>query len=398
MDLAAASRNIVSRYTVRAVTLAAGSTGIVWLVVDALLLIDVLAARERLAVAGIPLACLAVQIGLLVLALARPGRATAILYLAVGALCVFAFQVIVLSELPDVQANGEMLLNRGAFTLALLGAVTGSALSGLVWCLSGFALGTLATLAASGVLGLPPRVAEGPVIAALTFSAVLVSLWFSLRLHDRRTEDLAAAEAASERMSAGRDAEHRAAALIHDTVLGDLTAIVHSAGPLTATERDRIEADAAALASVIERGGFPPPTRRSLQHDIREIVTDYESIGLRVDVSGHSAALGDLEAASRDAMLSAIRACLDNVVNHADTDSADVFIDRDAQQMTVMVVDHGTGFLIDDVSLDRLGIRNSIVGRLRRAGGSATIWTQPQIGTSVILSVPRDPAEVLDER
>ena len=55
----------------------------------------------------------------------------------------------------------------------------------------------------------------------------------------------------------------------------------------------------------------------------------------------------------------------------------------------VFVRDRGTGFDRATVPADRQGLRESIEGRLERAGGRATIVTSPGDGTEVELHLPR---------
>ena len=48
-------------------------------------------------------------------------------------------------------------------------------------------------------------------------------------------------------------------------------------------------------------------------------------------------------------------------------------VDQSTQGVDVYVRDRGPGFSLDDVPGDRLGVRESIIGRLRRVGGTATV-------------------------
>ncbi len=50
--------------------------------------------------------------------------------------------------------------------------------------------------------------------------------------------------------------------------------------------------------------------------------------------------------------------------------------------------DRGAGFDLDAIPEDRLGVRESIVGRMQRAGGSATIRRPADGGTEVALRIP----------
>jgi len=56
----------------------------------------------------------------------------------------------------------------------------------------------------------------------------------------------------------------------------------------------------------------------------------------------------------------------------------------------VFVKDAGPGFDTEAVPQDRLGIRNSIVGRVRRAGGDAAVKSAPGEPTEVTITVTRE--------
>ena len=53
--------------------------------------------------------------------------------------------------------------------------------------------------------------------------------------------------------------------------------------------------------------------------------------------------------------------------------------------------DRGAGFDPDVVAEDRQGIRSSIVGRMERHGGTATLRSAPGEGTEVRLFLPARP-------
>ena len=52
--------------------------------------------------------------------------------------------------------------------------------------------------------------------------------------------------------------------------------------------------------------------------------------------------------------------------------------------------DRGPGFDPDRLPEDRRGVRESIVGRMQRHGGTATIVSVPGSGTEVVLSIARN--------
>jgi signal transduction histidine kinase len=381
-------RQLISAQINRAVTLAAGTSGIVWLIVGGILLIDVLVSKDRLDIAVIPLICLAVQAALLVWVLVRPSTSGAVAYFLISTLCVFFFQQTVLDAFPEANADARTMLDRGAYVLTRFGAVSGGPLTGVLWSIAGFALGSGATAAAQTSLGLPVLIGEGPIAAVIVFCGVLLALRLGTRSYHRRAPDTDLLAAETARATDERRVEQRAAALIHDTVLGDLAALSTRDGPLSDHERARFSEDARSLAGLLASGGVPEQALPSLHGDLRALADEVRSLGLTVAVSGNEEGLAALDPDARFAMLGAVRAGLQNVHQHSGEQRAEVFIDRDANQVTVMVVDHGAGFSTKSVGADRLGVRNSIIGRLISAGGNATVWSQPGIGTSVLLSMP----------
>ena len=53
-----------------------------------------------------------------------------------------------------------------------------------------------------------------------------------------------------------------------------------------------------------------------------------------------------------------------------------------------MVIDHGVGFDPNAVPSARLGLRNSVVGRIEALGGGVRVWSQPGSGASVLIVMP----------
>ncbi|RMI36004.1 ATP-binding protein [Streptomyces triticirhizae] len=66
-----------------------------------------------------------------------------------------------------------------------------------------------------------------------------------------------------------------------------------------------------------------------------------------------------------------------------------VFAEVEGRTVFVSVRDRGPGFDPDTVPADRMGVRESIVGRMRRNGGSARVRSTPGEGTEVELTMER---------
>lgn len=90
--------------------------------------------------------------------------------------------------------------------------------------------------------------------------------------------------------------------------------------------------------------------------------------------------LGATVAAAREAMLNAARS--------SGAPEVQVFAEVEPASVQVFVRDRGRGFDIASVPPDRRGIRDSIVGRMARHGGTGVVRSGPT-GTEVALSVSR---------
>ena len=90
-----------------------------------------------------------------------------------------------------------------------------------------------------------------------------------------------------------------------------------------------------------------------------------------------------------DALLLAVREATVNAAKHSGADKIDVYAEVGEHAVEVFVRDRGRGFDLDAVPEDRWGVRGSILDRMTRHGGTATIRSRPGGGTEVRLEVPR---------
>lgn len=170
------------------------------------------------------------------------------------------------------------------------------------------------------------------------------------------------------------------AAHLHDSVLQSLALIQNRAGAST---------EVARIARAQERElrawlyAADSPADSDLGTDLRDFAAALElDYAVRVDVvvvgSSTERASGELASAAREAMLNAAR--------HAGGDIS-VYIEGAGDTVDVFIRDRGPGFDPSDVPSDRLGVRESIIGRMKRAGGSARVGPGAgDAGTEVHLS------------
>jgi signal transduction histidine kinase len=62
-------------------------------------------------------------------------------------------------------------------------------------------------------------------------------------------------------------------------------------------------------------------------------------------------------------------------------------------QVVVHVRDRGRGFDVEQIADDRMGVRESILARVERHGGTASVDSVPGGGTKVELTMPTDAAK-----
>jgi signal transduction histidine kinase len=386
-------RAVASRVIARAISRAVWGVALTVLLLTVPVLVDVLADRGLARNLPLPLACLVAMVVLLAVSGWRPSNATRTLYLVGGAGCALVYAIALLSADPTLNDDAGFLLNRPAMALVLGGVALARPAIGLAWGLAGYVLATAVSIVSSLIVGVPIVPGWGPTIAFAVYAGGRVALAAASAAQLKRVPDLARLEEDTRRLSIENQFEQRAAALVHDTVLSDLTAVMNTSGPLDDRARARFRADVATLnnSAWLRESADPSldaPADAVLRNSLEALVSDFQWRGLRVDVTGDSATIIRISAEASSSLVSAVRACLDNVLLHAGTGSAELVISTTERAATVMVIDHGRGFDPDGVADDRLGLRSAVVNRIAAHGGSVRVWSTPGDGTSVLISVP----------
>ena len=83
-----------------------------------------------------------------------------------------------------------------------------------------------------------------------------------------------------------------------------------------------------------------------------------------------------------------MKQCLVNVLKHSGTTHAEVAVYASESELSVMVVDNGSGFTEAATGNDRLGLRTSVRKRIEAVDGSVNVWSTPGRGTSIMIRVP----------
>jgi signal transduction histidine kinase len=232
------------------------------------------------------------------------------------------------------------------------------------------------------ILGLPTSAIVAASIATLTGRG-FAETEVALRGVD---EALAMERVASARWQAGRRADRD----LHDTVLTTLTVLAHDRfgfDPEPVRELCRrdlafVSRDSWRMTTPVAAQARPVLPSEAFAH--------WSAAGLRVHrfEPAEPVLAAGLGAEAAAAVLAAVEECLSNVARHAGVDVAEVVINRQADDLVALVVDRGRGFDPDQVPEDRLGLAESVRGRIVDLGGSVTLWSRPGAGTTVMLTVP----------
>jgi signal transduction histidine kinase/phage shock protein PspC (stress-responsive transcriptional regulator) len=178
------------------------------------------------------------------------------------------------------------------------------------------------------------------------------------------------------------------AAHLHDSVLQTLALIQRKPGDAN---------EVAKLARAQERElrdwlyAGTTAGAETLQVAVRDVVAEVEDgHGVPVDL----VVVGDrpIDPASR-ALVQALREALLNAVRHGRA-PVSAYVESSADGVSAFVRDRGDGFDPDEVPTDRLGVRESIVGRMHRHGGRADVRRVAAGGTEVSLELPAETAVV----
>jgi signal transduction histidine kinase len=232
-------------------------------------------------------------------------------------------------------------------------------------------------------------------IAQLTFAPGLLLLTGAAVGHLARlaVEAQTAIERGT-RVEAAAAERERLARAVHDSVLQVLTRVAKQgiAAGGEAAELGRLAGEQeAALRALIGTSATDLVESGDGQADLRTLIVALG--GASVSVAAPATAVPLPARTARELSL-AVRAALENVREHAGARAHTwILIEDEADAVTVTVRDDGPGFapgrLEHAASLGRLGVAQSILGRLRDLGGEAGVHARPDEGTEVQLRVPR---------
>ena len=218
------------------------------------------------------------------------------------------------------------------------------------------------------------------VLATSVGVAVLLGPWIVRLLRDLSTER-------RERIRSEERSE--IAAHLHDSVLQTLALIQRADAPGRAKTLARRQERELRAWLFDERPPEGEGGALDLSGALDRMVTDVED---RDDVEVDLVLVGSCPIEPRlEALVAALREAAHNAARHAGVTEVSVYVEVQPERVEAYVRDRGKGFDLDAVEPGRLGVRESIVGRMARHGGKAQVHTAPGEGTEVTLEIARTP-------
>jgi phage shock protein PspC (stress-responsive transcriptional regulator) len=235
------------------------------------------------------------------------------------------------------------------------------------------AAGGVLLLQSIGGVGTLGQLAVATMVVVTGVTLIFGTSWFGL-LQALREERLA-------RIRSQERAE--LSAHLHDSVLQTLALIQRRGDAEISLLARRQERELRSWLAGEAPDGAPVTLARALEAMAGEVELDHH-------VTVEVVAVGDapLDEPLR-ALVAAAREAVVNAAKFAGTGHVDVFAEATADRVEVFVRDRGPGFDPAAVPAERRGVRESIVGRMERHGGAATVRSGAGDGTEVELVVTR---------
>ncbi|WP_342319072.1 PspC domain-containing protein [Corynebacterium mayonis] len=197
---------------------------------------------------------------------------------------------------------------------------------------------------------------------------------------------LASSLVAERQAKAVADQRAEFASRLHDSVLQTLALIQKHAGDSAHVARLARSQERELRAWLFDADSHTQNETRSLFGAVAKAageVEDLHGVSIRPVTVGEDVAYTH----QTEAIVMAAREAMVNAAKHAGVARVDVYAEHLGGEVSVFVRDRGPGFDVAQIPEDRHGVRDSIIGRMERAGGTATISAAAGHGTEVALSL-----------
>ena len=393
MRVAVLPREVAARVITSGIARCAWAVNALNLALTIPILIELMVSRGLASVLPVPLTLLVLLFLLAVCAAFVRKPWVVVVFLVLCSAGAIVYEVTLLTADPWLLTSAFFVLNRPAVSLVLVGVASSTWLSGLGWTLGGYLFSTGVSVSVASITGLPIKTGWGPLLMLGLFVSAYLVLAAIQRSQRRLVPNFDALEDETRRLEVEENMRARVTAAVHDTLLNDLSLIMNAPDELDERVTARLRADIATLTSAEWLTESADTTitddqDSDLRNRITLMLSDLQWRGLTVHITGGASDIYKLAPDVATALIDSIRACLENVLRHSGVSVAEIDLAYGDHEVTVIVSDQGTGFDAASIPKDRLGVRFSLIDRIRAVGGSTKIWSAAGAGTSIVIRVP----------
>ncbi|KQM82760.1 sensor histidine kinase [Agromyces sp. Leaf222] len=322
---------------------------------------------------------------------------SSVLYLVVGGAVTVTTTVLAMQSTHELDTTDNAVVAIPCIALLLIGGAGAGSWLASFWVVAAYVVGQTATYIGAELSGAEYRVSAGATALAVFIIIVRTVDGLTRRAGLRRQAALVRANVAAREATARRDHELEAITRLHDTAMEHLLAIAAAgSGPIDDRLRAGIRQD---LSLLVGRDWIAQHSGESGESAVASGVADgapildqafavAEDVELDVQMTGDLAVLGLLGSHRAAELDIAVAECLRNVAQHAGVREAEIILGNGGGEVTVAVMDIGSGFEPERVPPALRGLRVGVVERLEREGGSARVWSAIGLGTTIVLTMP----------
>lgn len=172
-----------------------------------------------------------------------------------------------------------------------------------------------------------------------------------------------------------RERQQELGRLVHDEVLSVMVGAMQISGIPSADLRQEVISAQRAMDEAERLGQLSEviPAQRGIE-EIADAVLEFDRVSLRVETPAPEVA--DVPRFVILALSMAAREAVRNAMKYAGDGPIHVAVQSETDGWLVTISDSGPGFDVDRIPEDRLGVRESLHGRMQAVGGDATILSR----------------------